>query len=52
LRKAHPRKTIWILHELPRLREKIAIEMETWSVNCTTLPEVSAELTDGAIADP
>jgi transcription-repair coupling factor (superfamily II helicase) len=52
LRKAHPRKTIWILHELPRLREKIAVEMETWSVNCTTLPEVSAELTDGAIADP
>jgi transcription-repair coupling factor (superfamily II helicase) len=52
LRKAHPRKTIWILHELPRLREKIASEMETWSVNCTTLPEVSAELTDGAIADP
>ncbi len=50
--KAHPRKTIWILHELPRLREKIAVEMETWSVNCTTLPEVSAELTDGAIADP
>ena len=50
--KAHPHKTIWILHELPRLREKIATEMETWSVSCTTLPEVSAELSDGAIADP
>lgn len=50
--KSHPQKTIWLLHDLPRQRERMSIELETWGVKNVTLTEVPAEMMDGAIADP
>ncbi len=48
----HPKKSIWILHDLPRQRERIAAEMECWGQTSLTLPEPAADLVDGSIADP
>ena len=48
----HPQKTIWVIHESPRLRERIAAEMECWGQKTLTLPEPAADLVDGTIADP
>ena len=48
----HPKKSIWILHDLPRQRERITAEMECWGQSALTLPEPAADLVDGSIADP
>ncbi len=48
----HHKKTIWVIHESPRLRERIAAEMECWGQTTLTLPEPAADLVDGTIADP
>jgi transcription-repair coupling factor (superfamily II helicase) len=48
----HPKKTLWVIHESPRLRERIAAEMECWGQSSLTLPEPAADLVDGTIADP
>lgn len=48
----YPQKTFWVIHESPRLRERIAAEMECWGQSTLTLPEPAADLVDGTIADP
>ena len=48
----HAGKTIWIIHDLPRQRERILLEMTTWGVKSAHLPEPPAEMVDGTISDP
>jgi transcription-repair coupling factor (superfamily II helicase) len=52
LARQYRQKTIWIFHELPRIRERIAMEMETWGLSAVVLPEPASEIADGAIVDP
>lgn len=48
----YAQKTLWILHDVPRQRERMAVELETWGIRSMTLPEAPAELVDGAMSDP
>ena len=48
----HPQRTIWILHESPKQRDRIAQEMASWGLKSLVLPEPAGELADGSMADP
>lgn len=48
----HSQRTIWILHESPKQRDRIAHEMNSWGIKSLVLPEAASELADGSLADP
>ena len=50
--KANPQGRLWLLCDLPRLRERIADELPLWRVKCHLLKEVSQADQDSEIADP
>ena len=52
LSRLHPQETLWILHDMPRQRERLASELECWGQSALMLPEPAAELVDGSLADP
>ena len=43
---------IWLVGDAPRQRERLGAELELWGVRSIDLPEMPAELEDGALADP
>ncbi len=49
---ARGRRRAWIVCDQPRHRERIAAEMEMWSVPAIVLPDAPGETADGTIADP
>ncbi|MEO1857863.1 MAG: transcription-repair coupling factor [Rubritalea sp.] len=50
--KAHSQGRLWLLCDLPRLRERIADELPLWRVKSHLLKEVSSADQDSEIADP
>ncbi len=52
LSRMHPQKTLWILQEQPRQRERLVSELECWDQSAWQLPEPAADLVDGSLADP
>ena len=50
--KEYPQGRLWLLCDLPRLRERIADELPLWRVKCHLLKEISRADQDSEIADP
>jgi transcription-repair coupling factor (superfamily II helicase) len=52
LSRIHPQQTLWILHELPKQRERLAAELECWNQHALVLPEITSDTVDGSLSDP
>ncbi|WP_346188330.1 transcription-repair coupling factor [Rubritalea halochordaticola] len=48
----HPNRRVWVITELPRLRERIADEVPLWNVSAHLLHEISTSIQSSEIADP
>jgi transcription-repair coupling factor (superfamily II helicase) len=46
------KRRLWMVCELPRHRERLAAEMETWNLNALVLPDPPMDNGEGVIADP
>jgi len=43
---------LWLISDLPRHRERLAVELELWGINALVLPDPPTETGDGTLADP
>lgn len=48
----HKKTRLWLVSDMPRHRERLAAELDLWSVTGMVLPEGPVETGDGTIADP
>jgi transcription-repair coupling factor (superfamily II helicase) len=50
--KSFSEKIIWVLTDIPRQRERIAVELELWGIHSYCLLDPVGESSDGSITDP
>ncbi len=50
--KDRKKQRLWLVCDVPRLRERLAAELELWGVNALVLPDPPTETGAGSLADP